>query len=250
MNSGIMKCGITKCTITSCESCLNAVSMKLMDQESGKAYCVTINADNQDDIKKIRIIYKNDFPINVYHVGNSVVMIHNEDLDFHMSPELTKSILESPFKVKDEIINELSRDDDFDRMFDDERITERLYMILHTYKMAHVMYYEVLVCYIGSKYLSNEPDLQSIENECFRNKTIPEKYSWLMPDWVTPYMFVKACKLMAMKQMLSDEMFARMSPSIPTMNRRTSTEYIRYVDTKLNNDEIAYMKRLFLEKLH
>lgn len=245
-----MDSGIMKCTIISCEALLNTVSMKLGDLESGKIYFATINVDNQNDIWKIKIIYKSELPINVCHIGNSVVMLNNKELDFYMAPDSTNEVLSRPFEIKDEIINELSCDDDFDKMFNDERITERLYMVLHTYKMRHVMCYEVLVCYIGFKYLSKEPGLQSIENECFENKIIPEKYSGSMPKWVTPYMFVKACKLMAMKQMLSGEMFARMSPSIPTMNRRTSTEYVRYVDTKLNNDEIAYMKRIFLEKLH
>lgn len=239
-----------KCTIMSCEVSINVVSMELEDLELVKTYRMTINVDSQNDIEKIKVIYKSELPINICHIGNSVIMLDNKELDFHAAPDPTNEVLSRPFEVRDEIINELSCDDDFDKMFNDERITERLYMILHTYKMSHVMCYEVLVCYIGFKYLSKEHDLQSIENECFENKTIPEKYSRLMPKWVTPYMFVKACKLMAMKQMLSGEMFARMSPSIPTMNRRTSTEYVRYVDTKLNNDEIAYMKRIFLEKLH
>lgn len=239
-----------KCTITSCEASLNTVSMKLVDQESGMPYHMSVNAGSLDDIKKIKIIHKNKFPVDVYHVGDSVVMIHNEDLDFYMSPDLTRVTVKRPFDVKSEIINELSCDCAFDKMFGDERITERLYMILHTYRMRHVVCYEMLVCYIGFKYLSNEFDLQSVENECFRNKVIPSKYLGLVPEWVSPYMFVKACKLMAMRQMLSGEMFARMAPSIPTMDRGTGTEYTRYVDTKLNNDEIEYMKKIFLEKLY
>lgn len=245
-----MDSGTMKCKIESCEVFLDTVSMTLGDLELGWIYRATINIDNQNDIEKIKIIYKSELPINVCHIGNSVVMLYNKELDFYTSPNPTREVLNIPFEIKSEIINELSSDGDFDRMFNDGRIAERLYMILHTYKMRHVMCYEALVCYIGFKYLSNEFDLQSVENECFKNKAIPEKYSGLMPEWVTPYMFVKACKLIAMRQMLSGEMFARMAPSIPTMNRRTSTEYVRYVDTKLNNDEIAYMKRIFLEKLH
>lgn len=219
-----------------------SVEVILRDSD-GKKYSALLRIYRPDK-EYLKIIHASNLEVILFCIGNAVAFMECPSLNYAVGFESTYANINS-IKIKSDIVKEVSNDEAFLKMVDDRKIAERLLMISYTYDGCTTLDYEILLCYVGFKYLSAEPDLQRMEDECYSNKAIPDKYKGVLPDWVTPYMFAKSCRLIAMKRQLSDEMFARMLPGIPDMSKRASSKVVRFSMIKLNIDEIHSIMQRF-----
>lgn len=208
----------------------------ILKDDDGKKYSALLRIDRPDR-EYLKTIRASNLGVTLFCIGNAVAFMECPSLNYIVGFESAYANING-IKIKRSIIKEVSNDETFLKMFDDRKIAERLLMISYTYDGYTILDYEILLCYVGFKYLSAEPDLQKMEDECYSNKAIPGKYKDVLPDWVTPYMFAKSCRLIAMKRQLSDEMFARMLPGIPDMSKQASSKVVRFSMVKLNIDEI------------